>query len=338
MAKLFCSARDPTPNLNEGCVLTLMSSDNANFTVGYVNQPYVLLPQELTKATQSPRRHIEQNACWYTFYWTKFLQATSGHFTGYFLDERGDRCYRDSNCTKSFRRVFKWRYPIFGAGSANGAYPTAGFQFCDDIVLKSSLVLAMMEVDLQMGSGMGHGFRPLAPKRLVATKVTPSASGKSGWVESFDDHPAKALLNDNNLHSRTIRRPVLGAFYGDDYEIVAPAMSEANYDGSVLFSRQVREHDAFALLDATQQEMTEAAEHAITVAVDQIPDGATPGQIGLIVAFECASRYGDSRTSESSWLHVGDSIRRQLPTTPALAALAPGNAEWMIGNDQGTET
>ena len=56
-------------------------------------------------------------------------------------------------------------YSVFGVSPGSTDRPSNGFQFGNDVCLKSGLVLALMEHDLKIGSCLEHGFRPVQKQK-----------------------------------------------------------------------------------------------------------------------------------------------------------------------------
>jgi signal transduction histidine kinase len=180
---------------------------------------------------------------------------------------------------------------LFGGSAANREEaPAGGLQFADDICLRSSLAVAMLEYDFKMGGAMAHGLKPIKPWQMYITKLGDEVERRGYVVEELDHQPAADRLREVCKQVGMKRlRPTLGFGVTPYSRIATPLNYSSKSHGALHLTRKVTLGFPLTVMDASPEDLLEFATKAQSESMAR--SGAREGAVRLILGFVCIGRY-----------------------------------------------
>lgn len=319
MAGFYCST-EPEPFIKHGLLLLTICSNDLWITVGHLREPHSQNQRdrnlELTKLAQD----LDERAG--TKLGGSADKTLFGFLPGIVTNPRGERAYFDNDLHQEILKAFDHRYQLIGAASADAIDPQVGYQFADDLCLRSGLVLALIESELSTAAMMTHGFKPFDNVRI---SVDALADGKEcGYrVTKLDGRPAAVRLNEIRTEGMTkLENPVFGLPCGPDFNIIWPHKGSIEEDSSIRLARKVSIGDRLYVLKGAPTDMLRAGSEALKGLLDRT--GAAIGDIALILGFSCVGRVRNYAAQKTDWRDAINRLREDYLGVPLVWALSAG--------------
>ncbi len=324
--QIFCS--QPIPQvITNGILLVAIFTPEIRLSVQCLPEPFdgngVLRKDELGRMVSALRadRNVDiaigTSAQWALF---AFLPGA--------VPIGGDRdwSYRDGDVCQAISE--RGGYSLFGVSPASAIDPSLGFQFGNDACLKSGLVLALMEHDLNIGSRLEHGFKP-APN-VPELRIDSLADGESrsdgdvsGYVVTrLNGRPAREVLDSVDRIIGSKGRPPIGIRRGDLFELNVPFSYPESPAGSVRFKNRVFEGEWCVPMSCDHLAMAQSCSRGMSLAQSRVR--ADNNTTALLVEFAGSGRerfYADQGTS---WGKVVTEVAGRFPGIPVIGALCTG--------------
>ncbi|HYN86925.1 MAG TPA: FIST N-terminal domain-containing protein, partial [Ardenticatenaceae bacterium] len=245
-----------------------------------------------------------------------------GILPGIVTDERGEKVYLDNELYDEVLEAFNYMYPLVGASAADKIEPQVGYQFSNDLCLKSGLVVASVESDLGTAAMMTHGFEPLPHARV---SVDALAGGEpSGYeVARLDGKPAAERLQELTRDGMSrLERPVFGLPCGKDFNVIWPQQVHPGKDGIVRVKRKVALGDRLYVLNADPEHMLRAGAKALRGVIRRA--GVDVSNLSLILGFSCVGRIQYYAAYNADWRAAISHLRESYMGVPLVWALSAG--------------
>lgn len=324
MARIYCSADNQRPAVEEGAVLAVVCSEDLRFYVGHLDRPYDLDLEQRRHKLEEMVAVITQEKTRRPGLGTSAVCDIFAFLPGYYTDKDGRRQYRDHELSEEVTDAFNRHYTVFGAGAADDVTPHSGFQFANDVRMESGLALALLQSDAQIGSCLAHGFRQVDALCFHVTALG-ERGDQSSFVKSLDHRPVSEVIPQIiHEHKPLLGDPIFGRRYNSEMTVIKVVQLQEGPNGLLYLTRRLNLGDTLHLLDANVGEMHQACKDALAIALRKANHDQTPGSIPLVLAFACASRFRQYQKLHADWMEVVHSIKQRCPGSVVLAGLSAG--------------
>jgi signal transduction histidine kinase len=319
MAGFYCST-EPDPFVVNGLLLLLICSNDLWITVGHLAEPYSGSPSERRERLKGMADELVEKAG--VKLGASADKSLFGFLPGIITDSRYGRSYFDNELHQEILEAFNYRYQLVGAAAADGVDPNAGYQFANDVCLRSGVALALIESDINTAAMMTHGLKPYKGVRVSVDGVEGGA--ESGYkITLLDGHPAAQRLHElRGEGMTTLENPVFGLPCGPDFNIIWPHKKSDEGGESIRLARRVARGDRLYVLNGAPKDMLAAAAKALEGMLER--SGAKVGDLSLIVGFSCVGRVRNYAAQGHDWRNIINQLREDYLGVPLVWALSTG--------------
>jgi|SRR5580658_1223873 hypothetical protein len=258
--EMYCST-DQKPHIRRGLAMVALCTKELWMSVESLEKPYEGSERERHERLDDLAGRIEHRA------WSRLgasaERALFGILPGPFLDPSGQLSFRDFELYEDILAAFEHRYFLNGASAADAIPATTGYQFADDRLLENGLALAIYQHDLKIATMMAHGFTARPGVHLMVDEIGGGES-TSYDVTKLDGIPAAERVNQLAVDFTSVQKPVFGAPFGGDHQLVIPLGSFPYSGSSIRFSRKVAVGDVLYQLQASLQQANAAGDDVIS--------------------------------------------------------------------------
>jgi hypothetical protein len=321
--EMYCST-DPKPHIRQGLAMVALCTKELWMSVEFLEKPYEGSDQERREKLTDLAGRLEQSA------WSRLgasaERALFGILPGPFTDASGERSFRDFELYDDILGAFGHRYFLNGASAADAIPATTGYQFANDRLLENGLAIAIYQHDLKIATMMAHGFTARPGVRLIVDEIAGSES-TSYDVTKLDGIPAAERVNELAADFSTLQKPVFGAPFGGDHQLVIPLGSFPYGGSSVRLSRKVAVGDVLYLLQASLDQANAAGDDVIsqtTRTFERSNEGSVKdeSELSLLFGFACLRRSLLFEGFHRTWRQRLDVTKARLPGVPLLVLLS----------------
>lgn len=247
-------------------------------------------------------------------------------FPGPIVDATGERFLLDIELHDQLLEVFAQSGRIFGASAGDDIWPTKGFQFANDDLLESSLVLALLEYDFEIKAAMTHGFKAIPNVQVTVTKLTDAESERGYVVEELDGKPAAERLREilAECYEVPLPRPILSMGNLEFPKVLVPTQRlDEEVKGPIRFNRKVPCGHTLSVLRATIEELGREPRETFKKILPQ--DKEAQATIKATLGIACLSRFDYfDRHEKDSWWKEAEKTATTLGNIPYVVALSSG--------------
>jgi signal transduction histidine kinase len=225
--------------------------------------------------------------------------------------------------------AFGDRYSLYGGSAANSLKSSSmGYQFADDRLLESSLVVALLEYEFEMDGRMDHGFLPLKRDFVSVDGLATEGATSDYVVTILDAQPAlDCLSNLNKEVAFTCPKPTLGLGGGENAHIVTTLepLDELVSRGekAVRFSRKVTLGYRLSVLNASAEELHGRSIKAFDAAFQRM--SKVRDKVRLLIGLACIGRFCTyERQGAGHWFLLVDRFADLIPDVPVVQGLVAG--------------
>lgn len=319
MAGFYCST-EPDPFVVNGLLLLLICSNDLWITVGHLAEPYSGSPSERKKRLKGMADELVEKAG--VKLGASADKSLFGFLPGIITDGDSGRSYFDNELHQEILEAFDHRCQLVGAAAADGVDPNAGYQFANDLCLRSGVAVALIESDISTAAMMTHGLKPYKGVRVSVDGVEDDA--ESGYkITLLDGCPAAQRLHELKSEvMTTLENPVFGLPCGPDFNIIWPHKKSGEGGESIRLARKVARGDRLYVLRGAPKEMLAAAAKALEGVLER--SGAKVGDLSLILGFSCVGRVRNYAAQGHDWRNVINQLREDYLGVPLVWALSTG--------------
>lgn len=320
MAGFYCST-EPDPFVPHGIMLLLLCSNHLWVSVGHLRDCYAGTGEERRRRLGVMAQKLVDDAG--VRLGASADRSLIGILPGIVSDARGDRAYFDNELYQEILEAFEFRYPLVGASAADKIEPQVGYQFANDIFMKSGLAIACVESDLSSAAMMTHGFKPLSHTRVSVDALAEGAS--SGYdVTQLDGRAAATRLQElASVGSNRLGKPVFGLPCGTDFNIIWPHQIDDRNGGTIRLKRKVSLGDQLYVLNADPEHMLKAGDDALKGVIERACVNDI-SELSLIIGFSCVGRISHYAAHKADWREVINHLREAYVGIPLVWALSAG--------------
>jgi signal transduction histidine kinase len=319
MAGFYCST-EPDPFINYGLLLIVICSNDLWITVDHLADPYSGTPEERRARLKGMANDLM--ALSGVRLGASADRSLFGFLPGIITTDQNGRSYFDNELHQEILGAFDYRYQLVGAAAADGIDPNVGYQFANDLCLRSGVVLALIESDLSTAAMMTHGFKPYRNVRVSVDGV--EGDLESGYkITHLDGRPAAVRLRELKEGGiASLENPVFGLPCGPDFNIIWPHKKSDEGGDSIRLARKVSRGDRLYVLKGTPKDMLAAGAKALEGVLGR--SGARVEDLSLLLGFSCVGRVRNYTAQGANWRNVINQLREDYMGVPLVWALSTG--------------